>query len=198
MAVGPRVRHAIRLLSSGIVKTKKEAAEAVGIAPSYFYAATNGNSGKPDALDLMDEIEMAMATRMMDTGAAMEVMGREALLVIRSKMLDSDNEAIQLKAAIDLADRSPETTKIHKHQVEAIHMSAEDSKALAAALVAGARTRERYGIEVQSDYVKVPIEQSTLPTEDTEHASRRQAVLKAPVEGTGQASEGSTAEEHAA
>lgn len=180
MAVSARVRHAARMVATGIAN-KREAADACGVSPSYFYVASSPKNGKEEVLELMDDVEQAMASRTMDTAKAMEIMGREALVFIRGTMLESDNEAIALKAAIDLADRSPDTSKIQKHQVESVHMSAQDAKDLAKALVEGRRVHLQFADAVAGDYVRVPVEQQTqLEDEDNggESETRQGAIAQ--------------------
>lgn len=100
----------------------------------------------------------------------LELLGREAIGRIRGHMNNEDNPAsVQLKAAQDLADRSPETSKTIKHEVASISLSGQDAKEMAAALVESARSRERFSHVAEGDFVQVETKQDApLPA----HAKR--------------------------
>lgn len=167
--VGPQAKtiQAARLLASGAVGTKREAALAVGMHPSYFSLVTRpGNRyHQPEVTRVMDEIEQAIINKSVDLSAGLQMLGREALLRMRSLMNNSQNEAIVVKAAADLLDRSPETSKIHKHQVAAFSVSGDDAKLLAAAMVRSAEVRESPDGQAAAsgDFVRVPLEEQDDP-----------------------------------
>lgn len=50
-------------------------------------------------------------------------------------------DAIKLKAAIDLADRGPETSKIQKHQVESLTISDAEASNIRRAMIEAAKLR---------------------------------------------------------
>lgn len=156
----PRIRHAARLYASGAVRTKQEAAEAVGVNPSYFNVITQpGHSrANPEILEMMDEIERSISDKTVQLSSVIEHVSREALSEMRSLMLDSQNEAIRLKAASDILDRNPETSKTQKHQLSSFSLSGEDAKALAAALVKSAEAQQLYASQATGDFVRVPTE----------------------------------------
>lgn len=158
-----KTRLAARLYASGACETKRAAALAVGLHPSYFTLVSSPGSKQfqPEVKRIMDEVEQAIQDKTVDMSAVLQTVGREALLRMRGLMKDSQNEAIVVKAAADLLDRSPETSKIHKHQVAAFSVSGDDAKLLAAAMVRSAQARESSeGLEAASgDFVRVPLEQ---------------------------------------
>lgn len=155
----PRIKHACRLYASAAVATKKEAAEAVGLNPSYFNVITQPGHAKsmPEAIALIDEIQQRIEDKTVDLSAVVAEVSREALTTVRKLMKDSNNEAIKLKAASDILDRNPETSKTQKHQVAAFSLTGEDAKQLAAALVMGGRAAAEIG-QIKGDFVRIPID----------------------------------------
>lgn len=156
----PRIRHAARLYASGAVKTKQEAAEAVGVSPSYFNIVTQPGHARsnPEIIKLMDEIETAIHDKTVSLSSVIEMVSREAVDEMRDLINHSQNEAIRLKAASDILDRNPETSKTQKHQLSSFSLGSEDAKALAAALVKSAEAQKLYGSQVMGDFVKIPQE----------------------------------------
>ena len=71
----------------------------------------------------------------------MTELGRKAVQKLAHLMEWSGQEAIQLRAAIDLADRSPETQKVQKHQVESFSLSGKDAKEIAVEVIKKQRNK---------------------------------------------------------
>lgn len=163
--VGPRARLAARLYGSGAVPSKKAAAEAVGMSPTYFSALTNPNNNlySPEVSAIVDEVEAKIKDKAIEMSAVMQAVGREALLTQYKLMKDTKNEAIKTKAASDLLDRNPETSKVHKVQSTNFTLGSNDAKLLADALTKAASVREQFGDAALGDYVRIPVE-----TEDAE------------------------------
>lgn len=162
--ISPRVKLAARLYASGAVATKVEASEAAGLHPSYFTLITSpGNTQfRPEVAELMDEIDQQIHDKTVDMSTVLQAVGREALSRMRGLMKESRNEAIVVKAAADLLDRSPETSKIQKHQVASFAVSGDDAKLLASAMVRSAQARAQFAEVTQSDFVRVPLGQNDL------------------------------------
>lgn len=156
----PRVKHACRLYASAAVATKKEAAEAVGLNPTYFNVITQPGHKKamPEAIALIDEIQQRIEDKTVDLSAVVAEVSREALTTVRKLMKDSQNEAIKLKAASDILDRNPETSKTQKIQASSFSLSGEDAKELTNALVMAARAQQSLGAPITGDYVRIPLE----------------------------------------
>jgi hypothetical protein len=163
----PRVKHACRLYASAAVSTKKEAAEAVGLNPSYFNVITQPGHAKamPEAIALIDEIQQKIEDKAVDLSSVVQLVSREALVEVRNLMKDSKNEAIKLKAASDILDRNPETSKTQKIQATSFSLSGEDAKQLAAALVLSAQAQSQIP-PVTGDFVRIPIDKSEEEFED--------------------------------
>lgn len=155
----PRVKHACRLYASAAVATKQEAAEAVGLNPSYFNVITQPGHAKanPEAIALIDEIQQRIEDKAVDLSAVVQEVSREALTEVRKLMKNSQNEAIRLKAATDVLDRNPETSKIQKNAIASFSLDSADAKELAHALVLGARATAEIG-EITSDFVRIPVD----------------------------------------
>lgn len=143
---------AARLYATGAAPTKKAAAEAVGIHPVWFTLLTNHNE---ETKRLVDNVDQQIEDQSVEMSTVLRTVGREAIKRIRQLMVGSTRDDIALKAAVDLADRNPETSKIQRHEVASVHMGPAEAKELAAALVEGARVRERYVADVQGDFIRV-------------------------------------------
>jgi hypothetical protein len=164
--ISPRVRLAARLYATGACATKQEAAEAAGLSPSYFSVITAPGGGegtgpvakRRQVHTFMDDLDQKLEDKIITTSAALELLARKALTKVGDLMENSGNQAIQLKAAQDLLDRNPETSKVQKIATAGFTLDAADAKEMAAALVASARIRLQFESDVQGDYVRVPVD----------------------------------------
>lgn len=128
----------LRLYVHTAVPTLTAAAKAVGLHPGYMKKVANTKAGKAFMKTAHDHI----SNTALQTNQLIELLGRRAIEVIGTTMEDGASEALRLKAAIDLADRAPETSKIHKHQVEGLMLTGEDARAIAESMVAAASVRQ--------------------------------------------------------
>jgi hypothetical protein len=172
--LSPRVKLAARLFATGAVPTKKEAAEAAGLNPTYFSVISSPDHSRyiPLVGTLMEDIDKAMHDKSIQTSALLELIGREALIEMRDMMKTSQNAAIKFKATQDLLDRSPDTSKIHKHQVAGFSIAGEDAKQIAAALVQSAHVRAMVGDAVLGDFVRIPVD----PTYEEDYSDAGQGL----------------------
>lgn len=154
MKVGPRVKHAARLYASGAVPTKKAACEAVGLAPTYLSLLSRTSVSHPEVTSIIGEVDQAIHDKSIALSAVIALAARRAVDRV-NKLMDSGNEHIALKAASDILDRNPETSKTQKLQMTSFSLDGEDAKAIAAALVRGAEVRERYASIGEGDFVKI-------------------------------------------
>lgn len=153
----PRLKLAARMIAGGIARTQREAAEAVGLSESYLSLAVTRS---PVAEELMHSIDRVVEQRIIETSALIRTLSAKAIEKLGDLMTESEREDIQLRAAIDLADRGPETSKIHKHQVESFTLSGRDVKALAEAIALGKASREEYSEVVKDGYDRIqPVEE---------------------------------------
>lgn len=150
---GPRARLAARLYASGAARTKREACEAVGL--SYNYLSVLDSAGNEVVKRIQAETEAMIVDETTDISVLIQRLGRKALKVSETAM-DSENEHIALKAATDMLDRNPETSKTIKAAITH-SMDREDAKILAAALVAGARVKNKFKELAAGDFVQVEV-----------------------------------------
>lgn len=94
----------------------------------------------------------------LQTTELIDKLSRRAIEVIGTQMEDASSEALRLKAAIDLADRGSETSKIQKHQVESFTLSSQDARAIAESMVAAATVRQRHSDLRTDNFDKVNID----------------------------------------
>jgi len=149
--LSPAVARAMDLWLTGAVSTKKAAAEAVGISPVTLH----GNAKSPAGIRYIESAHEAISNRTINTSVLIEQLSRRAVEVIGGMMEDAEQPALRLKAAIDLADRGKETSKVTKVQTESFSISGRDVEALAKAMVMGAKLREQYPEAAEGDFIKV-------------------------------------------
>jgi hypothetical protein len=154
-APSPRIKLAARLYATGAAPTKKTAAKLAGINPQWFGLMSNHNDATKRVLG---DLDLAMQDRSVDMSAVLQGLGRAALVKIKGLMDNAESEGVALRAAVDLADRSPETAKIQKIQDVTPQITGDDAKRIAAALVEAAEVAMRYKDVVQTDFVRVNTE----------------------------------------
>lgn len=147
----PAVKMALRMYAYGACKTLTEAAEATGLSVSYLSMAYNSLPGQ----QLMDTAQEILNNKALEGSQLLDKLGKRAIEIIGGLMEDSDSQHIQLKAAVDLADRSPTYSKIQKHQVESFTLAGRDAQAIAEALVAGKSIHETYAEYAAGNHDKV-------------------------------------------
>ncbi len=132
----PRMRLAAYLYATGAEKTKKDAALAASVDPVYFGMLTNHSIPMNR---LINQTKSMIEDETISMSTVLQRLSRKAVGRIADLMDTSENEGIALKAAQDLADRHPETSRTSKIQVDAgLTIGTADAKALAAALVESA------------------------------------------------------------
>ena len=152
--VSPRVRMAARLYASAAVPTKKAAASAVGITPMWLNLMAKHNE---ETKRLISDVDTQIMDQSVEMSSVLRVIGREAIKRIRG-LMSSESEGVSLKAAIDLADRNPETSKVQRHEIVSAHISSEDAKELARSLVEAANVRLQFEEVAQGNIVRVNTE----------------------------------------
>ena len=133
----PRVKLALRLYVHGVCKTQKEAAHAAGLNYNYFHTVLHTPAGK----HYMKTAHQLIEEHANDTNALIAKLSHRAVEVIGTLMEDAGKEDVRLRAAIDLADRGPETAKIQKHQVESFTLANADARALAESILMASQVR---------------------------------------------------------
>lgn len=148
---------AARLYSAGAVPTKKSAALAMGLHPGGFYLMTSPAVSNPEMGRIQDEIDRQIHDQTIQVSSVLQLIGREALLKLRRLMNNSGSELIQFKAAQDLADRAPDTSKTIRAAIITAPLDSKDAKEIARAMVEAARARQEYSPQVQGDFVRVDL-----------------------------------------
>ena len=169
----PRVKLATRLYTTGVCRTKKEASEAAGLHPNYLTMLTGPNGSEP-VKSLMNEIDEKIADETIKTSAIIQSLGRKALGKMSDLMQDA-SETVQFRAAQDLLDRSPETSKTQRVEAVSFSIGGEDAAMLAKAMMESAKADEEndYSGVIQDGLVEVDLsEHSDLP----EHAKVGEVV----------------------
>ena len=153
--LSPRVKMGLQIYASGAAKTVKEAAEIVGLTSVHLGNVKNIGGGQELIERMQDKIEDAA----INTSALLQSLGVEAVHKLAKLMRTAGSENIQLAAAKDLADRSPETSKTQKIQVDSFSINGEDAKHLAEAMIRARESREVWSGQTQGDFVKVDMGQ---------------------------------------
>lgn len=148
-----RVKIAAALYGSGAARTKKEASTMAGLSPQYLSMLTA--SGNEAVNQLVSDTQRRVLDHSVDTSTVMIELGRKALATIAGIMEAPTNQVVQLKAAIDLADRSPETSKVAKIAATTLTLDGEDAQRLAEALVQSAAVRSKFVGVHSGDFVRV-------------------------------------------
>ncbi len=190
----PRIRLAARMYASGAVPTKNAAADAAGIDRAWFNTMSNHNE---ETRRIVGQIDQQIEDQSVEMSGILRALGRKALKRIHDLMYATD-EQVAVRAAVDLADRSPETAKVHKIQDVTPHLSRQDAQTLAAALIEGARIKQRFGEEVKGDFVRVDDKVEVLPSGDQGNGTAPdgpKAPEDARLEGSGQDAEDAQDEE---
>lgn len=160
----PRVRLATRLYHTGAARTKREAALAAGLTPSTFYIVSNT---VPAVQTLADQVAKELEDETIDTGRLLRRLGRKALVTIARTMENPLVKAeVQLKAAQDLADRSPETSKVLNINAQvAVPLSDDQVAALRRSMIEAASLKASFASAAQGNFVTVS-DQSTVRSLD--------------------------------
>lgn len=151
--VSPRMRIAAKLYQSGIAKTLGEAAKLAGLAPSSLYAMNISENDEFNRISNKAAVDREIATG--DISVVLQRLGRSALTKLNSLMETSGSEGIQLKAAQDLADRSPETSKVQKLAISSISLDGQDIGKITAAMVEAAEVKMKFVEVTTGDFVRV-------------------------------------------
>ena len=143
---------AARLYATGACKTQKEASAAAGLHPNYLTLLMSENRM---VQDFVSRIDREIESDAVDMSKMLVTLGRRGVRNIAQLMENGESEQVRFKAAQDLADRSPETSKIQKHAVASFSIEGEDAKAIAAALVESATVSRQFAEVGSGDFVRV-------------------------------------------
>lgn len=149
--LNPRVRMALRMYAFGACKTLSEAAEVVGISVAWLSQKKNSPAGQA----YMQSAQQILDDKTASTSEIISRLGRRGIEVIAGFVEDTADKKLQLRAAIDLADRAPETSKVQKIQMESFTLAGKDAKAIAEALVAGKSVNDQFSHLREGNFDKV-------------------------------------------
>ena len=156
---------AIRLYESGIVPTKGKAALAAGLSKASFYIKYRARNKDPRHRAIAERTKAMIEDKIVNMTEHLDKVSAEAIGELRTMMKNSAvSEMIRYKAAVDLADRGPRTSKIMKVQSTQFSLNGQDVKELASALVAAKEARLSTTDGLSGDCVKTPADTPELPT----------------------------------
>lgn len=149
--LSPRVKLAARLYATAVVKTKKEAALAAGLDKNVLYQLRH----ERQVNDLIRKIDHELENNIISTADVLKILGRKAVVAIADIMTtDNVKDEVRLKAAQDLADRSPETSKTLKVQAESsLSISDEAAELIRAAMLESARSRLNFAEAANGNFI---------------------------------------------
>jgi hypothetical protein len=155
-ALTPRIKMGLRLYALNAVRTLTEAAEVAECSLQYLSMMKNSPAGQAYMMELTGKVD--------DSGVAtseiISRLGRKAIGILGNMMEDSPSEAIRLRAAIDLADRAPETSKVQKVQLESFTLGNKSAQEIAAAIVQGSSVHTKYAHLAEGNFDRVGMEES--------------------------------------
>lgn len=183
---GARVRMAARLYASGAVRSKRDACRTMGLTDAYL--SMLDAAGNEITRRIQSDVEDAIRDDSVALSKVIAKLSRKALNKINF-LIESDNEHVALKAATEVLDRNPETSKTFKATVSTFSLDTNDAKAMASAIVEAARVRERFLLQSAKDFVKVEDVDGTQNADvskgDAGNHEERQTAEAASVSGSG-------------
>lgn len=123
-----------------------------GLAPSTFYLISTTDV---QVSDYIAQIDRELAEEHIDTGKLLIRLGRRAVRNIAQTMESPTvKDEVRLKAAMDLADRSPETSKVLKvdHQIS-VPISHEQFEAMRKAMLESSGMKEIFPEAAAGNFV---------------------------------------------
>lgn len=153
----PRVKLAAKLWLTGTARTKREASRMAGLHPNYLTMLT-GPNGSVQLMQYINEMEARIEDGTVEMSQVLQELGRKAIVNMARLMESSGKDEVKLRAAVELAERSPETQKIMRAEVTSLTLSGEDAKELARAMIESRTQSEQFDhiasdglIEVDTD-----------------------------------------------
>ena len=146
---------AARLYASGAVPSKRAACRAVGL--NEHYLSILSASGNREVNTLMSQVDREIEDETVALSRVLALVSREAAKRMR-ELIQSDNEHVALRASSDVLDRNPESSKTFKASVTTWSLDSEDARALAKALVDGAKIKEQFLPVASTNFVRVDTE----------------------------------------
>lgn len=158
----PRVKLALRLYTSGICKTKRESAIAAGLSPQTLYMLTQPGAGSEPVKRLQSDLDHMLNDETVTMSHVLSRVGRRAIGRI-AQIMETAKDETALKAAQDLADRSPDTQKTQRIHVDSFSLNGEDAKELAKALLESTNTERQFDHVATDGLVEIKLEAPETP-----------------------------------
>lgn len=102
---------------------------------------------------MIASMEGAITKQAVDLSVLIQKLSEKALARMEQLMEGAGKEEIQFRAAQDLLDRNPETSKTHKIQSMGLSLSGQDVQALVKAMTSSAGMKEEFAEAATGDYV---------------------------------------------
>lgn len=126
---------------------------------------------------LVNDLDQRIEDESVEMSGLLRTLGREALVRVRELSKQSEDLNVAVRAAIDLADRSPETAKIQKIQDVTPRIGRDEAKLLASVLVEAARVNQRFKDEVKDGLVRIEATSVVIPPEDRAEEAEAEGEL---------------------
>lgn len=149
--VPPRTKLALKLYVSGAVRTQAEAAAVAGVTQATVSNARRSVEGRA----YENTFDAQVQERSVSLSAVIAKLSEKALSVMEEQIDNGSTEDVRFKAAKDILDRNPETSKTNKVQVESFTLAGRDVQALATALAEGRRAHELDETVAKGDFIRV-------------------------------------------
>lgn len=154
--MSPRLRQAVRLYASGATRTQKEAAEIMGVSRVGLGRILRYTPVGKNEVALIDS---EIRRRVVDLSAVIEGLGQRAIARVAALMDGTDvKHDVQLRAAQDILDRNPATSKTRRLQVESLSLTGKDVQTLVRAMTSSAELKREFPEAAIGDYTPGLIE----------------------------------------
>lgn len=147
----PKTKLALKLYVSGAARTQEEAAAIVGCHKQSVSNMRRTKTGR----EFEDGFDSGVTERMMSLSAVIDRLSKKAVVVMEDLIDNGSTEDVRFKAAKDILDRNPETSKTNKVQVESFTLSGRDAKELALAMTEGRLAVAKFEEATEGDFVRV-------------------------------------------
>lgn len=134
-----------------------EATRAVGVTLPYFSQVMKWS---PVAQEISAGVQLDVRRRIVDIGAVIEGLSHQAVMKVKELMDGAGKEDVQLRAAQDLLDRNPKTSKTRRIAVESLTLTGRDLKELMASLRSADGLEEQFASAADGNYIPAPENES--------------------------------------
>lgn len=156
-SLSPRLKMAYRLYHSATVPTKAAAAKAAGLSPATFYIASRPKIDlmNPEGTDIAARMDDKLDEQVINARALLSKEAIKSIIKLAQLRDTGGSEGIQLKAAQDIADRCPDTSKTQRIESSNFSLEGKDVANLVNALVHSRSARSHITEGLEGDFIKV-------------------------------------------